>query len=67
MTFKVIRGQGQGEEMTSVPYRDYFTRVISTEYRVVSSEYIVVAGRHGGVIRCVVINIINDPPMRRSE
>jgi len=21
---KVIRGQGQGEEMTSVPYRDYF-------------------------------------------
>jgi len=24
MTFKVIRGQGQGEEMTSVPYRDYF-------------------------------------------
>jgi len=23
MTFKVIRGQGQGEEMTSVPYRDY--------------------------------------------
>ena len=23
-TFKVIRGQGQGEEMTSVPYRDYF-------------------------------------------
>jgi len=24
MTFKVIRGQGQGEEMTSDPYRDYF-------------------------------------------
>ena len=24
MTYKVIRGQGQGEEMTSVPYRDYF-------------------------------------------
>ena len=24
MTFKVIRGQGQAEEMTSVPYRDYF-------------------------------------------
>jgi len=24
MTFKVIRGQGQGQEMTSVPYRDYF-------------------------------------------
>jgi len=24
MTFKVIWGQGQGEEMTSVPYRDYF-------------------------------------------
>jgi len=24
MTFKVIRGQGQGKEMTSVPYRDYF-------------------------------------------
>jgi len=24
MIFKVIRGQGQGEEMTSVPYRDYF-------------------------------------------
>jgi len=23
-TFKVIRGQGQGQEMTSVPYRDYF-------------------------------------------
>ena len=25
MTFKVIRGQGQGEEMTSVPFRDYFS------------------------------------------
>jgi len=24
MTFKVIWGQGQGEEMTSVPYQDYF-------------------------------------------
>jgi len=24
MTFGVIRGQGQGKEMTSVPYRDYF-------------------------------------------
>ena len=24
MTFKVIQGQGQGEEVTSVPYRDYF-------------------------------------------
>ena len=24
MTFKVIRGEGQGEEMTSVPFRDYF-------------------------------------------
>jgi len=24
ITFKVIRGQGQGEEMTSVPCRDYF-------------------------------------------
>jgi len=24
MTFKVIRVQGQGQEMTSVPYRDYF-------------------------------------------
>jgi len=24
MTFNVIRGQGQGEKMTSVPYRDYF-------------------------------------------
>ena len=24
MTFKVIQGQGQGEEMTSVPYQDYF-------------------------------------------
>jgi len=24
MTFKVIRGQGQGQEMTSVPYWDYF-------------------------------------------
>ena len=23
MTFKVIRGQGQGQEMTSVSYRDY--------------------------------------------
>jgi len=28
MTFEVIRGQGQGEEMTSVPYRDYFFWVI---------------------------------------
>jgi len=24
MTFKVIQGHGQGEEMTSVPYQDYF-------------------------------------------
>ena len=24
MTFKVIRGQGQGQEITSVPYRHYF-------------------------------------------
>jgi len=24
MTFKVIRGQGQGQEVTSVPYGDYF-------------------------------------------
>ena len=24
MTFKVIQGQDQGEEMTSVPYWDYF-------------------------------------------
>jgi len=24
MTFKVIQGQRQGEEMTSVPFRDYF-------------------------------------------
>jgi len=24
MTFKFIRGKGQGQEMTSVPYRDYF-------------------------------------------
>jgi len=24
MTFKVIRGQGQGQEMTSVPSREYF-------------------------------------------
>jgi len=27
MTFEVIRGQGQGEEMTSVPYRDYFLKM----------------------------------------
>jgi len=25
MTFNVIWGQGQGEEMISVPYRDYFS------------------------------------------
>ena len=25
MNFKVIRGQGQGQEMTSVPFRDYFS------------------------------------------
>jgi len=31
MTFKVIRGQGQAEEMTSVPYRDYFL-VYVTDY-----------------------------------
>jgi len=33
MTFKVSQGQAQGEEMTSVPYRDYFlndtTEVVS--------------------------------------
>jgi len=28
MTFEVIRGQGQAEEMTSVPYRDYFLWII---------------------------------------
>ena len=28
MTFNVIRGQGQGEEMTSVPYRDYFSGTV---------------------------------------
>jgi len=27
MTFKVIRGQGLRQEMTSVPYRDYFFTV----------------------------------------
>jgi len=26
MTFKVIWGQGQGQEMTSVPFRDYFCK-----------------------------------------
>jgi len=30
ITFKVIWGQGQGEEMTSVPYRDYFIPYISS-------------------------------------
>ena len=30
MTFKVIQGQGQGEEMTSVPYRDYFSFSLMT-------------------------------------
>jgi len=29
MTFKVIQGQGQGQEMTSVPFRDYFMSVAS--------------------------------------
>ena len=29
MTFKVIRGQGQGQEMTSVPYRNYFIPFLS--------------------------------------
>jgi len=24
MTFKVIQGQGQGQEITSVSFRDYF-------------------------------------------
>jgi len=32
MTFEVIQGQGQGEEMTSVPYRDYFNRLGLTIY-----------------------------------
>ena len=31
MTFKVIRGQGQGQEMTSVPYRDYFSKSLFIE------------------------------------
>jgi len=26
MTFKVIRGQDQGQEMTSVPFPDYFLK-----------------------------------------
>jgi len=30
MTFKVIWGQGHGEEMTSVPYRDYYLSVAYT-------------------------------------
>jgi len=29
MIFKVIRGQGQGQEMTSVPFRDYFLKINS--------------------------------------
>jgi len=29
MTFKVIRGQGQGHQMTLVPFRDYFSWVAS--------------------------------------
>jgi len=29
MTFKVIRGQGQGQEMTSVPCRDHFLVIVS--------------------------------------
>ena len=29
MSFKVIQGQGQGQEMTSVPYRDYFIAFMS--------------------------------------
>jgi len=28
MTFEVILGHGQGEEMTSVPYRDYFSVMV---------------------------------------
>jgi len=31
MTFKVIRGQGQGEEMTSVPYWEYLFMVIQKQ------------------------------------
>ena len=31
MIFKVIRGQGQAEEMTSVPYRDYFFKQTLTQ------------------------------------
>ena len=27
MTFKVILGQGQGQEMTLVSYRDYFSKM----------------------------------------
>ena len=32
MTFKVIQGQGQGEEMTSVPYWDYFSENDSKDH-----------------------------------
>jgi len=30
MTFKVIRGQSRGQEMTQVPYRDYFFQLLHT-------------------------------------
>jgi len=31
MTFKVIRGQGHGQEMTSVSYRDYSYAIIYSQ------------------------------------
>jgi len=36
MTFKVIRGQGQSEEMTSVHYRDNFLPLSTVDDRAVS-------------------------------
>ena len=53
MTFKVIRGQGQGEEMTSVAYRNYFFILIPSALSVhwTSEEALVptVPGRASGL------------------
>jgi len=38
MTFKVIQGHGQGEEMTSVPYRDYFCQIIAHSVAMVCAK-----------------------------
>jgi len=56
MSFKVIQGQSQGEEMTSVPYRDYFFFVLSCDCGRPSSCCTCMAACHDNA--CVVFGLV---------